>query len=193
MSANLSAGRKAPFLVFLTMTLSNYHWASCMWLSHWKVTGNQPLLDRLTSFEQRESAAAILGKVKSAGQNCCFHAFWAGSVAWQLTSRDSHFICVCRWLYFHWDCTPEWQPSHNWVLSFSTNCSHGYWFWRHSDWTSTSIAYGCLYLTWTFPPKLSLRFLQVPLVGMIPMSCSRVMVVIMLIIFLVARKGSCCS
>jgi hypothetical protein len=33
----------------------------------------------------------------------------------------------------------------------------------------------------------------VPLVGMIPISCSRVMVVIMMIIFWVAKKDSCCS
>ena len=43
----------------------------------------------------------------------------------------------------------------------------------------------------TPPPKLSLHFLKVPLVGMIPISCSRVMVDIMMITFWVARKGAC--
>ena len=40
---------------------------------------------------------------------------------------------------------------------------------------------------------MSLHFLKVPLVGIIPFGCSRVMVDIMMIIFWVARKGSCYS
>ena len=59
--------------------------------------------------------------------------------------------------------------------------------------TTPPAPYGCLYLTLTFPPKLSLNILQVPLVRIIPISSSRVMVDIMMIIFWVARKGACCS
>ena len=129
--------------------------------------------------------------MKSASQNCGFHASWVGLVEWQLKSWHSHLIVVCRWFFFHLNCTPAWQTSQNWGFSFPTQCSDRCRFLRHSDCTTST--YGCLYLTWTYPLKLSLHFLQVPLVGMIPISCSRVMVDIMMIIFWVARKGACCS
>ena len=117
---------------------------------------------------------------------------WLSAVEWQLKSRDSHLIGVCRWVFLHWNCTPAWQPSQNWGLGFSTQCSYKCRFCRHSDWTSPVHMVACTWLE-LFPPKLLLHFLQVPLVGMIPISCSRVMVVITMIIFWVARKGECCS
>ena len=148
------------------MTLSYSHCASCMWVIHLKVT---------QSFDKGR-----VWESDKPGQNCGFHV---ASVECPLKSWDYHLIGVCRWFFFLWNCTPAWQPSHNWGLGFSNLCSEGWRFWRHSDWTESS-TYGCLYLTSTSPPpNLSLNFLQVPLVGMIPISCSRVMVVIIMIIF----------
>ena len=147
------------------------HSCLVLWLSHLKVTRRQPLLDRLTTFGQRYSAAAILGKVKSAGQNFGFHAFWVGSVEWQLKSQDSHLLGVCRWFFCHWNCTPAWQPSQNWGLIFSTQCSDGFRFRRHSDWTSPVHMVACTWLEF-FPPSCPCTSCRCPWLGWSPLAAA---------------------
>ena len=73
-------------------------------------------------------------------------ALWSGS--W---NHDTFIL--------HWNCTPAWQTSLNWGLSFLTECSDICRFWMHSDCTTST--YGFRYLTWTFP----LQFVLVLLAG----------------------------
>ena len=96
--------KKFLFVLLYVNTIHIFHYASKL-----EVTRKPPLLDELTSFGRRESVPTILGpylvllgKVKTAGQDCGFRASSGDSLEWQLTEGE-HFweINVVKFLFVY--------------------------------------------------------------------------------------------
>ena len=121
------------------------HCASCMWLSHLKVTQKQTPSG---PFDQR-----CWTKVEC-GSHSHTRESEISSVEWQLKSWDSHLIGVCRCFF-----------------SFSETVHQLDNPWRHSDWTSPVHMVACTWLE-LFPPSRCCTSCRCPWLGWSPLAAA---------------------